>query len=165
MREVLVFYGLLSLPVIAGMAYGIRLYLKMKSNPATARSTPVTHKNFDGFMDFLRDREIGGVALSPKRFCDVFNMDFQTLAAQAHVHISTLNHASASESVQHFLRNAVQVIRAATALSGDVERALFWYRNEPLQSFGYKMAEQLVSKDRTDDLLRYIASLGGGVAG
>lgn len=165
MRELLVFYGLLSLPVIAGMAYGIRLYLKMKSNPATARSTPVTHKNFDGFMDFLRDRELGGVALSPKRFCEVFNMAPQTLASQAHVHLSTLNHAPASESVQRFLREALRVIRAATDLSGDVEKALFWYRNEPLQPFEYKTAERLVSEGRTDDLLRYIVSLETGAAG
>ena len=165
MLELLVFYGLLSLPVIAGMAYGIRLYLKMKNNPGTARSTPVIHKNFDGFMDFLRDREIGGVALSPKRFCDVFNIDLQTLAAQAHVHPSTLKHAPASESVQRFLRETLRVIRAATDLSGDVEKALFWYRNEPLQLFQYKTAEQLVSEGRTDDLLRYIASLEDGVVG
>lgn len=165
MRELLVFYGLLSLPVIAGMAYGMWLYRKIKSKPATARSTPVTHKNFDGLMDFLRDREIGGVALSPKRFCEVFNIDPQTLAAQAHVHRSTLDHAPASESVQRFLRETLRVIRAATELSGDVERALFWYRNEPLQPFGYKTAEQLVSEGRGDDLLRYIASLEGGVAG
>lgn len=165
MRELLVFYGLLLLPVIAGMVYGIWLYLKIKSKPATARSIPITHKNFDGFMDFLRDPEIGGVALSPKRFCEVINIDLQTLAAQAHVHRSTLNHAPASESVQRFLRESLRVIRAATNLSGDVERALFWYRNEPLQPFEYKTAERLVSEGRTDDLLRYIVSLETGVAG
>jgi hypothetical protein len=46
-----------------------------------------------------------------------------------------------------------------------VNRALFWYRNEPLQSFGYKTAEQLVSDGRTEDLLRYIESLEAGAAG
>jgi hypothetical protein len=59
----------------------------------------------------------------------------------------------------------LRVIRAATDLSGDVNRALFWYRNEPLQSFGYKTAEQLVSDGRTEDLLRYIESLEAGAAG
>lgn len=165
MRELLVFYGLLLLPVIAGMAYGIWLYLKIKSKPATSRSLPVNHRNFEGFMDYLRDREIGGAALSPTRFCEVINMDPQTLAAQAHVHRSTLNHAPESESVQRFLRAALRVIRAATDLSGDVERALFWYRNEPLQPFGYKTAERLVSEGRTDDLVRYIDSLEAGGTG
>lgn len=131
----------------------------------TALTTPTFQKNFDGFMDFLRDRELGAVALSPKRFSEVFNVDLQTLAAQAHVHRNTLSRAPASESVQRFLREALRVIRAATDLSGDVEKALFWYRNEPLQPFGYKTAEQLVSEGRTDDLLRYIASLEAGSTG
>lgn len=165
MLVLLVFYGMLSLAVLGGTAYSIWLYLKIKSKPATARSTPTTHETFDGFMDFLRDRETGGVALSPERFCEVFNIDIQTLATQAHVHQSTLNNAPATESVQRFLREALRVIRAATDLSGNVDEAMFWYRNEPLQPFEYKTAEQLVSEGRTDDLLRYIASLKTGMAG
>lgn len=130
-----------------------------------ANTIPAFHQNFDGFMDFLRDREHGAVALSPKRFSEVFNVDLQTLAAQAHVHRNTLSRAPASESVQRFLRETLRVIRAAADLSGDVEKALFWYRNEPLQPFDYKTAEQLVSEGRTDDLVRYIASLEAGGAG
>lgn len=122
-------------------------------------------KSFDGFLNFLRDQDVGLTVISPKRFSEVFSMDIQTLAAQAHVHRNTINRAPGSEGVQRFLREALRVIRAATDLSGDVDRALFWYRNEPLQSFGYKTAEQLVSDGRTDDLLRYIASLESGAGG
>jgi hypothetical protein len=71
----------------------------------------------------------------------------------------------ASESVKRFLREALRVIRAAADLSGDVDRALFWYRNEPLPPFGYKSAKQLVSEGRTEDLVRYIESLEAGAAG
>lgn len=131
----------------------------------TTYETPVFHANFDGLMDFLQDRELGPVLLSPRRFSEVLNVDLQTLAAQAHVHRNTLSRAPASDSVQRFLRETVRVIRAATDLSGDVEKALFWYRNDPLRPFEYKTAEQLVSDGRTDDLLRYIASLGAGAAG
>ena len=92
-------------------------------------------------------------------------MDIQTLATQAHVHRNTISRAPTSDSVQRYLREALRVIRAATDLSGDVNRALFWYRNEPLQPFGYKSAEQLVSDGRTEDLLRYIESLEAGAAG
>ena len=132
---------------------------------ATAHTIPTFKKNFDGFLDFLRDQEAGTATLSPKRFSEVFSMDLQTLAAQAHVHRNTISRAPASEGVQHFLREALRVIRAAADLSGDVDRSLFWYRNEPLQPFGYKTAEQLVSDGRTEDLLRYIESLEAGAAG
>jgi len=129
----------------------------------TTRATPAFHKDFEGFIDFLRDRELGAVALSPKRLIEVLGIDLQTLANQAHVHRNTLSHAPASESVQRFLGEVLQVIRAAADLSGDIEHALFWYRNEPLPPFEYKTAERLVSEGRTDDLLRYIVSLGTGV--
>lgn len=76
-------------------------------------------------------------------------IDVQTLATQAHVHRNTISRAPASESVQKFLREALRVIRAAHDLSGDVVRAIFWYRNEPLPPFGYKTAEQLVSEGRS----------------
>ena len=58
-----------------------------------------------------------------------------------------------------------RVMRAAYDLSGDVDRAIFWYRNEPLPPLGYKTAEQLVSEGRTEDVLRYVGSLKAGAAG
>lgn len=132
---------------------------------ATLQVSPALSHGFDGFVDFLRDQEIGASTLSPKRFGDVLSIDVQTLATQAHVHRNTINRAPASESVQKFLREALRVIRAAHDLSGDVTRAIFWYRNEPLPPFGYKTAEQLVSEGRTEDVLRYVASLETGAAG
>ena len=133
--------------------------------PSTAVAVPAFNKSFECFLEFLRDQEIGATMLSPKRFSEVFSMDIQTLAEQAHVHRNTISRAPTSEGVQRFLREALRVIRAATDLSGDVDRALVWYRNEPLQPFDYKTAEQLVSDGRTEDLLRYIGSLEFGAAG
>lgn len=132
---------------------------------ATFQVSPALSHGFDGLVDFLRDQEIGASTLSPKRFGDVLSIDVQTLATQAHVHRNTINRAPASESVQKFLREALRVIRAAHDLSGDVTRAIFWYRNEPLPPFGYKTAEQLVSEGRTEDVLRYVESLEAGAAG
>lgn len=132
---------------------------------ATLQVSPALSHGFDGLVDFLRDQEMGALTLSPKRFGDVLSIDIQTLATQAHVHRNTINRAPASESVQKFLREALRVIRAAHDLSGDVTRAIFWYRNEPLPPFGYKTAEQLVSEGRTEDVLRYVASLETGAAG
>lgn len=132
---------------------------------AALQLSPALTHGFDGFIDFLRDQGAGASTLSAKRFGDVLNIDLQTLATQAHVHRNTLSRAPASESVQKFLREALRVLRAAHDLSGDVSRAIFWYRNEPLSPFGYKTAEQLVSEGRTEDVLRYVESLEAGAAG
>ncbi|KVN88687.1 hypothetical protein [Burkholderia ubonensis] len=126
---------------------------------------PTTSGGFDQFMESLRDRDSGSPIVSARRFATALHIDMQTLARLAHVHRNTVSRLAGSESVQKFLRDALRIIRAATDISSDVQRALFWYRNEPLPTFDYKTAEQLVSEGRTEDLLRYVTSLETGAAG
>ena len=126
---------------------------------------PSLGSTFQHFVDFLRDADTSAPLLSPKRFSQALHIDIQTLAEQAHVHRNTISRAPGSRGVQDFLREALRVIKAATDLNGDLNKALFWYRNEPLSVFGYKTAERLVSEGRTDDLLRYVASIEAGAAG
>lgn len=127
--------------------------------------TSAYRKPFDAFLSSLRDPDVGAGVLSPKRFSEALSVDLQTLAAQAHVHRNTVTRAPTSPNLQNFLREAVRVIRAATDLCGDVDQAIFWYRNEPLQAFAYKTAEQLVSEGRADDLIGHVMSLEAGPAG
>ena len=132
---------------------------------SASQALPAFHQNFNGFMNYLRDPESRGTSISPVRFSELLHLDIQTLATQAHVHRNTISRAPTSEGVQQFLREALRVIRAANDLTGDVEKTIYWYRNEPLPPFGYKTAEQLVSDGRTEDLIRYIQSLEAGAAG
>jgi hypothetical protein len=128
-------------------------------------SVPNAGASFDRFMASLRDPDDPAPIVSARRFGEALHIDLQTLAQQAHVHRNTISRQPASESVQRFLRDALRVIRAASELAGDVSKALFWYRNEPLPVFDYKTAEQLVSDGRADDVLRFVASLEAGAAG
>ncbi len=122
-------------------------------------------KTYQHFIEFLKDGDAPVPALSAKRYSEAMNIDLQTLAEQAHVHRNTISRAPGSRGVQDFLREALRVIKAASDLHGELGGALFWYRNEPLSVFGYKTAERLVSEGRTDDVLRYVASLEAGAAG
>lgn len=132
---------------------------------AAVLEPPVLGSTFQHFVDFLRETDTPAPVLSPRRFSQAMHIDLQTLAEQAHVHRNTIARAPASRGVQDYLREALRIIKAATDLNGDLNKALFWYRNDPLSVFGYKTAERLVSEGRTDDLLRYIASLEVGAAG
>lgn len=132
---------------------------------AAVHEIPRFHEDFNGFLSYLRSSDGTGISLSPERFSEVLGVDFQTLAIQAHVHRNTIRRAPTSASIQHYLREAVRVIRVAINVSGDVEGAIFWYRNTPLSPFDYKTAEQLVSEERTEDLIRYIQSLEAGALG
>ena len=126
---------------------------------------PVQGSTYQHFVEFLKDPDTPAPVLSPKRFSQAMHIDLQTLAEQAHVHRNTITRAPGSRGVQDFLREALRVIKAATDLNGDLNKALFWYRNEPLSVFGYKTAERLVSEGRADALLRYVASIEAGAAG
>ena len=132
---------------------------------AAAVAPPVLGGTYQHFVEFLKDTDTLAPVLSPKRFSQAMHIDLQTLAEQAHVHRNTISRAPSSRGVQDFLREALRVIKAATDLNGDLNRALFWYRTEPLAVFGYKTAERLVSEGRTDDLLRYVTSLEAGATG
>jgi hypothetical protein len=132
---------------------------------AAVVEVPVLGGTFQHFVEFLREAETSAPVLSPKRFSLAMHIDLQTLAEQAHVHRNKISRAPGSRGVQDFLREALRVIKAATDLNSDLNKALFWYRNEPLSVFGYKTAERLVSEGRTDDLLRYVASIEAGAAG
>ena len=132
---------------------------------AAVIESPVLGGTYQHFIEFLKDPDQPAPVLSPKRFSQAMHIDLQTLAEQAHVHRNTISRAPGSRGVQDFLREALRVIKAATDLNGDLNKALFWYRNEPLSVFGYKTPERLVSEGRTDDLLPYMASLEAGAAG
>jgi hypothetical protein len=120
---------------------------------------------FGGLLSFLREDSGSAPILSPKRFSQAMQIDLQTLAGQAQVHRNTLSRAPESESIQHFLREALRVLRAANDVNQDMPSAIFWYRNEPLPAFAYKTAERLVVEGRADDVLRYVASLEAGATG
>ncbi|WP_175965328.1 DUF2384 domain-containing protein [Burkholderia sp. BCC0322] len=133
-------------------------------SPGLARdSTPPL--DFDHFLASLKDSESAAPIVSARRFAAALHIDMQTLARLAHVHRNTISRLPGAESVQKYLRDALRVIRAATDISGDIRSTLFWYRNEPLPTFGYKTAEELISEGRTEDLLRYVTSLEAGAAG
>ena len=61
---------------------------------------------------------------------------------------------------------AGQVLAAvATASGGDLQGAIFRYRNEPLAPFNYKTAEALVAEGRAADVLNLLKSIQAGFVG
>lgn len=129
----------------------------------TSEVVPVFDRNFDELMNFLNSEL--SPSISPKRFGLVFRIDMQTLAAQAHVHRNTVRLAPDTETVQSYLRESVRVMRAAADTSGSIEKAIYWFKNNPLPTFDYKTPQHLVSEKRTDALIKYIQSLQAGFTG
>lgn len=80
--------------------------------------------NFDQFMASLRNSDSVAPIVSARRFASALHIDMQTVARLARVHRNTVSRLAGSESVQKYLRDALQVIRAATDISGDVRSKL-----------------------------------------
>ena len=121
-------------------------------------------RDFDELIKRLREPS-DKTLLSPRRYAEELRIDLQTLADRAKVDRTTVTRSPEAEPLQRYMRETVRVLKAATDLSGDMNKALFWFRNHPLQPFEYKTAEQLVADGKADAVIKYISMLEAGAAG
>jgi len=112
-----------------------------------------------------RFREPNTPYLSPAKVGDFFGFRVQELAERAHVHRNTPTARPQAPQLQKYLQDMVKVLAVATEMTGDLERAAFLVRNEPLRAFGYKTADDLIQDGRADAVIAYLESLAGGAAG
>lgn len=119
---------------------------------------------FSDFLTTLKD-ERSRTALSPERLAGALELPLQKLAALAHVHRNTVTMAPTSPKLQDAMGDVVRVLSAAHALTGDIDRALFWFRNQPIAEFDHLTAMQLVEQGKVQAVINYIESISGGAAG
>ncbi|MFI0849070.1 hypothetical protein [Mesorhizobium sp. IMUNJ 23232] len=115
-----------------------------------------------GFMDSLQEPRTPYI--SPKRLSKVLGVKIASLAELTGVHRNTLRNPS-SERLQGRMREMVKVITAATELAGDIDKAIYWYRNEPIADYGHRTAAELVAEGHAEAVLAYIRDLENGARG
>ena len=115
-----------------------------------------------GFVESLQEPRTPYI--SPKRFSAALGVQVAGLANLAGVHRNTLRNP-ASERLQDKLREIVKVISAAATLTGDVSKAIFWYRNEPIADYDHKTAAELVADGHTDAVIAHLRDLENGASG
>lgn len=116
-----------------------------------------------GFLDSIR--EPGTPHMSPTRFAEATGLSVQALAAMAGVHRNTLSQHPELGRVQQRLREMVRVISAAAELTGDLDKALYWFLNEPIADYRHKTAAELVSEGQFAAVLGYLEDLRVGATG
>ena len=118
------------------------------------------------FPKFMEALQVPGTAnLSSQVFASALRISMQQLAYFAGVHRSTLRRAPDNEHAQTFMRECLQVIRAAEDVTGNLPKAVYWFKNEPLRTFRYHTAEQVVAEGKTANLLAYLESIEAGSQG
>jgi hypothetical protein len=125
------------------------------------QSTSGTQFGFPLLEDLREDDH-----LSPVKFINLMKIDLNTFATRAHVHRNTVSRAPGSTTVQEHIRQNVRVLKAVFDLNGgDVQKALVWFKNEPLREFEYKTAEAVVAEGRADDVIKLLEMYEVGAAG
>ena len=59
----------------------------------------------------------------------------------------------------------VKVISAVAQLTGDIQKAIYWYRNDLILDYGQRTAAELVAQGHADAVLAYIRDLENGARG
>lgn len=116
-----------------------------------------------GFMDSIQEQR--KPYISPARFAKAVGVSIQALAALAGVHRNTVTQHPDSGRLQDRLRDMAKAILAAAALTGDLERAIYWFRNEPIADYRQKTAAELVGEGHLDAVLAYLDDLRHGATG
>jgi uncharacterized protein (DUF2384 family) len=120
--------------------------------------------SFDGLLKQLKD-DARPANISPTKFAEALDYPLQMIAELAHVHRNTVRNNPYSQDLQGYMRDAVRVLQAATDLRGDVDEALFWFKNYPIRDFDRKTADRLVAEGKSEAVLRYLRSLEAGATG
>lgn len=118
------------------------------------------------FPKLMHELQVPGtLSLSSRVFSKIMHISIQQLATLSGVHRSTLQRSPDNPQAQQFMRECLQVIRAAEDIAGDLPKAIFWFKNEPLRDFGYRTPEHVVAEGKTTNLLNYLESVESGFQG
>lgn len=115
-----------------------------------------------GFVQSLQEPRTPYI--SPKRLSKALGVQVANLAQLTGVHRNTLRNPS-SERLQGRLREMVKVITAAATLTGDIDKAIYWFRNEPITDYDHKTAAELVAQGHNEAVLAYLRDLENGARG
>lgn len=100
--------------------------------------------------------------LSPSRISRRLRLPLADLAKLAHVHRNTLAQRPDSPMVQKSLAPVVRILAAAEELTGDADRAIIWFRHQPIAGYGGQTAQELVEAGHSDAVLAHLEDLRDG---
>jgi uncharacterized protein (DUF2384 family) len=100
--------------------------------------------------------------LSPARISRRLRVPMAELAKITHVHRNTLSQRPSASSVQKSLEPIVRILAAAEELTGDADRAIVWFRHQPIAGHEGRTAIELVEQGHADAVLAHLQDLRDG---
>lgn len=106
----------------------------------------------------IRERDF----VSPQRMSRRLRLPLTDLAKLAHIHRNTLTQRPNSQLVQKSLEPVVRLLAAAEQLTGDSDRAIVWFRHQPIAGHDGRTAFELVEAGHADVVLAHLEDLQDG---
>lgn len=100
--------------------------------------------------------------VSPQRMSRRLRVTLAVLAKLAHIHRNTLAQRPESPLVQKSLEPVVRILAAAEQLTGDPDRAIIWFRHQPIAGYDGRTAFELVEAGHADAVLAHLEDLRDG---
>lgn len=111
-----------------------------------------------GFLDDICDHDM----IAPRRMAERLRLPMAQLARLAQVNRNTMATKPGSPAVQAKLGEIARIIARAADLTGDEDKAIIWFRHQPLPGFG-KTAEELVEQGGAALVLEDLERIAEGV--
>jgi uncharacterized protein (DUF2384 family) len=113
------------------------------------------------------DPVIGGLAgegagLDPKRLADMLHMTMGEVADLIGVHRTTLSRNAMSPDIQARMGPIATILSRAGDMAGNADRAILWFRHQPIAAFGQKRAVDVVAGGEASALLAWFDALEDG---
>lgn len=112
-------------------------------------------------LEAVYDPRLNGI--SPDRVAATLHVPVAELARVVDVHRNTLARAPGSPKIQARLGEVMRILTvAADLLGGDLDKAVVWFRHQPLAGFDGETAEELVAAGHAAAVLTHLGMLRDG---
>jgi uncharacterized protein (DUF2384 family) len=114
-----------------------------------------------GFLE--RVREPKARHISPERLTRELGVTVTELARYSQMNRNTVTRHPESPRLQAKLRAIVQVIGSASEITGDEDRAIAWFKYQPIAAHGFKTPADLVAEGKAAAVLAFLEDCRNGV--
>ena len=107
--------------------------------------------------------EGGSPFLSAHRLSEQLGVTQSELAKLIGIARNTLTAKSATRKVDAALSPIVRILAMAAEMAGDENRAVIWFKHQPIPGWAGKTAFDLVGQGKADQVLAYLEAVRSGV--
>jgi len=107
--------------------------------------------------------EAGSPFISARKVAELLGVTHAELAKLLGVARNTLTAPSGARKVDQALSPVVRILAMAAEMAGDQNRAVVWFKHQPIPGWAGKTAFDLVADGKADSVLAYLEAVRSGV--